>query len=722
MPRVRTYDQQVSSRAAATPYQNISTPAAAFGGAEAEAMVNAGQGLVVASRPFDKAAEENAAFEAQEYVNEAQKRMNDFFYDPEKGLFTRKGQNAFGAAKDTEKQFRIIKDQLMMKASGGLAKRALQQSLSRLQESSLSQAQRHELQEAQAWKGQVTDATKTTALEAIALNPDDDALFDEKYKTAISAVLAKSAIEGTADEARDMAVRDVVSKAHATRVVSMAERGQPQDIMKAADYYQAKLKSGEIGLEEKAKLESYFDAALPKAAAEDAFGKILNRRPGLEAARAAEGKDVDPSYVATVAYIESGGNPNAKNPNSTASGLFQFTAATAAQYGINNRFDPQQATEGMARFTADNKRALTASLGREPTNAELYLAHQQGAGGAAKLLKHPNERAADLVGRDAVLLNGGSEDMTAEEFARMWTDKYKAVSLRTAVGAAGVDLTAVQSEAAKLEEQYPGAGQLLIARAEKYNNDLKAAREMRKTDTKENAFRLLEDNGYDLSALPAQVVADARELGVYGDVANYAKQGGYDDPAAVLELDLMTSDQLASADLGQYAARLSRATRDAYAKKQRDLSDPANKVAGDKIDAVIAYKWQGVYGTNPLRAGADASEKNKFARFKRFVVQEVETMREGGKNPGNRELAEIADALLSNRAIDPPGLFNRVSGDIYQMDIEDIPEEERAQIEAALSSVNRPVTEEAVISLYAIRQRESLISPQGGAQGGTAYD
>ena len=142
-------------------------------------------------------------------------------------------------------------------------------------------------------------------------------------------------------------------------------------------------------------------------------------------------------YLARTAQIESGGDPNAKNPNSSAGGLFQFVDGTAAQYGLENKFDPAQATDAAARLAADNKAYLTRVLGREPTAAELYLAHQQGAGGAAKLLANPNARAVDVVGADAVRLNGGDANMTAGQFASKWTGKFGGGSGASAAASTG---------------------------------------------------------------------------------------------------------------------------------------------------------------------------------------------------------------------------------------------------------------------------------------------
>ena len=131
------------------------------------------------------------------------------------------------------------------------------------------------------------------------------------------------------------------------------------------------------------------------------------------------------SYLARLAEIESAGNPNAKNPNSSAKGLYQFIDSTAKQYGLADPYDPEAATAAAQKLTDDNRAYLRKTLGREPSEGELYLAHQQGMAGAAKLLANPNELAANLVGADAVKLNGGNSNMTAQQFADKWISKFQ---------------------------------------------------------------------------------------------------------------------------------------------------------------------------------------------------------------------------------------------------------------------------------------------------------
>lgn len=154
-------------------------------------------------------------------------------------------------------------------------------------------------------------------------------------------------------------------------------------------------------------------------------------------AGASQSTGVSQGYLNTTAKIESGGDPKAKNPNASSEGLFQFTDATAKQYGVADKTDPVQSANGAASLYLDNKQSLQGSLGRPPSDAEVYLAHQQGAGAAAAMLQNPDQPVGDVLKpfyknqkdmKNAIVNNGGSMDMSAGQFASKWTDKYNATS------------------------------------------------------------------------------------------------------------------------------------------------------------------------------------------------------------------------------------------------------------------------------------------------------
>lgn len=137
---------------------------------------------------------------------------------------------------------------------------------------------------------------------------------------------------------------------------------------------------------------------------------------------------IDPSFALTTARIESNFNPQAKSQLSSASGLFQFTAPTWQRYGQGgNIFDPAANADAAMRLARDNASFFRNRFGRDPSNTELYLLHQQGPAGAAALLSNPEANAIDALtpayrgnralATQAVLNNGGRPTDTAAEFA-----------------------------------------------------------------------------------------------------------------------------------------------------------------------------------------------------------------------------------------------------------------------------------------------------------------
>lgn len=137
---------------------------------------------------------------------------------------------------------------------------------------------------------------------------------------------------------------------------------------------------------------------------------------------------IDPVVMRTIAQIESNMDPTAQNPRSSAGGLFQFIDSTWEQYGGGDKMDPYRNADAAARYLRDVQQTLTQMLGREPTPSEMYLGHQQGPSGAARLLSNPDAPAEQIVGRDAVRLNAGTPGMNARQFAGLWNTKYNSAA------------------------------------------------------------------------------------------------------------------------------------------------------------------------------------------------------------------------------------------------------------------------------------------------------
>lgn len=96
-------------------------------------------------------------------------------------------------------------------------------------------------------------------------------------------------------------------------------------------------------------------------------------------------------FLGAIMQAESGGNPRARNPKSSAYGLFQQLDANWQQYGQGDRSNPANQSDAAVRFAVDNGKMIQRVTGHEPTAGEYYLAHFLGPGGAEKILKaNPN--------------------------------------------------------------------------------------------------------------------------------------------------------------------------------------------------------------------------------------------------------------------------------------------------------------------------------------------
>lgn len=173
---------------------------------------------------------------------------------------------------------------------------------------------------------------------------------------------------------------------------------------------------------------------------------------------------VDPETALKIAHIESKLDPKAQNPRSSAGGLFQFIDDTWGRYGKGaSKYDPYANADAGMRFTRDNIGILKKSLGRDPTPGEIYLAHQQGAGGALNLLTRAGDRAVDIVGGKQVRLNGGDENMTGQDFANLWAAKMGGTTIPSTPLVQGMAPPASMGAMADSEYSTNDAGQVSFA-------------------------------------------------------------------------------------------------------------------------------------------------------------------------------------------------------------------------------------------------------------------
>lgn len=139
-----------------------------------------------------------------------------------------------------------------------------------------------------------------------------------------------------------------------------------------------------------------------------------------------------PEYLDGAWAIESNRGRALKNKASGAAGHFQFMPGTAKRYGLTDPNNLEQSADAAARLAYDAAQRLK-KVGAPVTPGNLYLMHQQGAGGASALLRDPTAKALDVLtniygnvdtARRAIELNGGSTAWTAGDFTNHITSQY----------------------------------------------------------------------------------------------------------------------------------------------------------------------------------------------------------------------------------------------------------------------------------------------------------
>ena len=135
------------------------------------------------------------------------------------------------------------------------------------------------------------------------------------------------------------------------------------------------------------------------------------------------------ALVDSIIGAESGGNADARNPNSSAGGLGQFIDATWLAMLAKHRPDIQGSRDELLAlkndptlsramteaYAADNGKILTGA-GFEASPGNTYLAHFAGPQGAVKVLSaDPNAPVSAILGEAAVKANPFLQGMTAAD-------------------------------------------------------------------------------------------------------------------------------------------------------------------------------------------------------------------------------------------------------------------------------------------------------------------
>jgi hypothetical protein len=411
-------------------FQNIRATPQAFGS-------DVGAGMQALAGQLERSGDElaNVAIQRQnlinqvtadDYSNKALDAANKILYgDPGKpgdvGFYGLKGENAMRAFPDARKNL----DRALQEHRGAL-QNPIQQNLfdrdvRRTRLILNAEMGRHYDREnnrytESVYKGQIGQAEREASR---ATAHGDYERADAEVEKAISAAVKLGVFTGKSKEETDVEIAKITANAVETRAERlMAEN--PLAAKKFLENNRDKLPAERVlALEGRIEAKAVEQEAKDIAAGRPSKASPLVRGGAIEKRieQAAEENNLDPKMAKVVASIESNLGQAKDRPGSQYQGVFQLGDAAAARVGGRE-------VEHGVRFLALTKKDLADKIGREPKDWEVYLAHQQGASGAATLLANPGVPAGKLLPASHISQNGGDPNAPASAFVKLWQNKY----------------------------------------------------------------------------------------------------------------------------------------------------------------------------------------------------------------------------------------------------------------------------------------------------------
>jgi hypothetical protein len=429
------------------PRQNIQTSPETFGAGRGRALEQVGGAIGAVGGDVLKASDFYGQVAMDDGANKLQQRLDTIKYgdpnvigpdgQPDTGFLGKRGDAAMSTYKPTMEQvdqsIKEIRDNLPSPKS----QIEFDRFSGRMRADALARLGSHYEQESKSWASGVNKAAVQTNLTDIAREPDNDDLFNHRLADMQAASDKNVHLAGGGDQERQFGLDTMTSAAWKTRIESIGVK-DPARAAQLADQHK-----NELGLhydDVANSMRARATHAEGSGAAQEEFNRARganeNTNPRnpifLQAATYIPG-GMSPSGMARTFMVESGGKADA-GAGSSHQGFIQASTDYWKNYGGGgSMFNPVDSAYALARSSAHDRQVLAQTLGRDPSDAELYLAHQQGPAGAKALFANPGLPAAQAltlagvspaVAAASIRGNRGDPNAPASVFTTQWINRF----------------------------------------------------------------------------------------------------------------------------------------------------------------------------------------------------------------------------------------------------------------------------------------------------------
>lgn len=706
MPSAPEYRRRVESRPIRQQGAQVQTSAASFGAPVGQGLQAFGEGLSNVATAIDYRNALQSDAKAREAFNSYMTEQRNVLYAPETGYLTRTGANALNNREDMARDLENLRAQY----AEGLDPRALKafnEQVDGLQQQADQSGVVHSATQTRDYIVAESKATVNGFIEEAVVNWNNPEIFQENLGKALAEQRNLAAVQGWDAATLQQGSTALTSNAYRQQAIMIADNKNAREAQNFIDANRDKLTQAD---------EHDLDAALAADVRKWDANELIQPFYSVTATAPA-----DNTYVGNLYAAEAGGNPDAQNPNSSASGPFGFTQGTfmdtvsamaaagdqtvleaiagktdaeiaALRQGANN---VDFARHVLDHYRKGNQSALRYN-GIEITPVNEYAAHHFGAGGGPAIIRamraDPNMTIEDAYAQGEARAGGGDWNVAGVIAANPWIHEGMTVSqvyagIERRIGTStSVNFDYQGAITAALAIEDPIAQAAAISAADAALRATNNARTAGQQDAQREAWTGYMEDGTTELPLELQIRMGQGAVAAFNQsVENYTQGIDVTQPATwdtLMEMQENDPAAFMEAELTDYFPTLSRQDQVFFSNMKSSMEDASASEAdagpysmdfasADKVATEYYDAWVDTTSESQ-RSAEQRQRKLEFNRELRRMMMDAYEQNKGTRadpEPTQMEIMEMAALMAMPVTLPDAGTFG---GDVTGKSVFDI--------------------------------------------------